>query len=455
MSIINLITFKQSIKDLFYNHTPRFVKVKLCTLLDFDITRLRSNIGIRAENYFEACKKELVKNNSNGNINRYLQKAFNKHMVRSNLIDNNWWSDFILLINLPEGLEFQKVNQSLIDKIEYSNFNSLEYYEILDIYALCLRLSLFELGYHLRKKSIRVALEYCPSLKKNESWKLKAKLSALLEIGNFSEFDQLFPLYKVKKNQEKYFLAYLRELLGDIKNPLATSLTHNIDSEQDQKFRKFVENKKIVIVGPAPVNTKDGNEIDKADIVLRTNYKMGDSVIKGSKCDINYFNLETSQHINTNGCLDWPPDIKWIVGKAWNYIEIIIKRLSADGINIEHINERILKRVDLALFNGSLSLVQNIIVDLSRYNPKEIFLYHFDVMLSKERISGYYTDVNNNKELHLKMIKCFPGHDPVTQFLILKSFWKLGFIRGDYRFEEVMKMEAEDYMKNMQKNYRH
>lgn len=455
MSIINLITFKQSIKDLFYNHIPRFVKVKICTLLDLDITRFRSNIGIRAESYFQACKEELVKRNNDESINHYLHKAFNKHMVRSNLIDDNWWSDFILLINLPEGSKFKKINQSLIDKIEYSNFNSLEYYEILDIYALCLRLSLFELGYHLRKKSLRTALEYCPSLKKNESWKLKAKLSALLEIGNFSEFDQLFPLYKGKKNQEKYFLAYLRGLLGDIKNLSARSLTPNIDSEQDQKFRKFVENKKIIIVGPAPVNTKDGYAIDKADIVLRTNYKMGDSVIKGSKCDINYFNLETSQHIDENGCLEWPSDIKWIVGKAWGYIEIILKRLLADGINIEHINERILKRVDLALFSGSLSLVQNIIVDLARYNPKEIFLYHFDVMLSKERIYGYYTDVNNNKELHLKMIKCFPGHDPVTQFLILKSFWKLGFIKGDYRFEEVMKMEAEDYMKNMQKNYRY
>ena len=97
--------------------------------------------------------------------------------------------------------------------------------------------------------------------------------------------------------------------------------------------------------------------------------------------------------------------------------------------------------------------IQNIILDLSRYNPEEIFLYHFDVMLSKERIAGYYTDVKNNEELHLKMIKCFPGHDPVTQFLILKSFWKSGFIKGDERFEEVISMNAENYMKSMQKNY--
>ena len=180
---------------------------------------------------------------------------------------------------------------------------------------------------------------------------------------------------------------------------------------------------------------------------------MGDPIIKGSKCDINYFNLETAYHIHQNGCFEWPKKTSWIVGKAWRYMEMILKRLSLDGIDIEHLNVRTLKRVDLALFNGSLSLIQNIILDLSRYNPEEIFLYHFDVMLSKERIAGYYTDVNNNEELHLKMIKCFPGHDPVTQFLILKSFWKSGFIKGDERFEEVISMNAENYMKSMQKNY--
>ena len=136
-------------------------------------------------------------------------------------------------------------------------------------------------------------------------------------------------------------------------------------------------------------------------------------------------------------------------------MKIIKNRLNSDGIKVDHIYTRILKRVDSALFNGSSSLIQNIIFDLSRYNPKEIYLYHFDVMLSKARIPGYYTDVKNDKELHLKMIKSFPGHDPVTQFTVLKNFWKLGFIKGDNRFEQVMKMDLEDYMKNMQKNYRY
>ena len=65
--------------------------------------------------------------------------------MRSHLIDNNWWSDLVILARLNDGPKFQKLNESLINRIESSNFDSLEYFEVLDIYSLCIRLSLFKL----------------------------------------------------------------------------------------------------------------------------------------------------------------------------------------------------------------------------------------------------------------------------------------------------------------------
>jgi hypothetical protein len=454
MKLVIIKNFKQSLKNLFHNFIPEYVKVKLYFLLDpSPKNKLRANSAIRTENYYQACKQESTKNNNHSSNNYYLHKAFKKHLVRSNLIDDRWWSDFILLINLPQGIKFQKINQSLIDKIEYYNFSSLEYFEILDIYTLCLRFSLLDLGYHLRQKSLRIALEYPISLKKNESWKLKAKLSALLETSNFSKFDQLFPLFKSLRKRDQDDLTYLREVLGNDKKPPLKNLSLSVNSEQELKFGKFVDNKKIVIVSPKPVKTKDGYKIDNADIVMRCNYKIGNFDIKGSRCDISHFNLETVMDIERNGCLEWPLDIKWIIFKTWGAMEIILKRLSLDGINVEHLNGRIIKRVDNALFNGSLTAVQNMVVDLSRHNPKEIYLYHFDVMLSKERVSGYFSDGNDDETFYSKAITCFITHDPVINFMILKFFWKQGIIKGDFCFEEVMKMEAEDYMKNLQKNY--
>lgn len=445
MSFKIIKNFKQSLKYFYNNFLPEYLRIKISILFDpLPQNRLRASISVRLEN-FQACIKKLEVNNHVDNKNYYLHKVFKKHLVRSNLIDNDWWSDFILLVNSREESSFKKINKSLIDRIDYSNFSSLYHFEINDIYSLCIRFNLFELGYHLRQKSVEVALRYPSNLKKNENWKLKAKLSAFLETENFQEFDKLFPLFQSKREQEKYFLNYLRKILEINKNLSSKDQFFKIKSKQDIKFGKFIENKKIAIVSPKPVSEKDGFKIDNSDIVIRTNNTLGNTINKGSRNDVIYFNLTTSEYIRENGCSKWPTDIKWAVGKARYYMDLMLKRLFLDRIDIENFNTRVFERIDNALFCGSLLVLPNIIVDILRYNPKEIYLYHFDLMLSKDR--------DYKKKLNLDYTKALAGHDPVTNFIILKLFWKKGFIKGDKYFEEVIKMETEDYMKNLQINY--
>ena len=224
--------------------------------------------------------------------------------MRSRLIDEDWWSDFISLISLYEESKFKKINKSLIDRIEYSNFNSLYHFEILDIYGLCIRFNLFELGYYLRRKSLEIALKYPSNLKKSENWKLKAKLSALLETENFQEFDKLFPIFKSNKKQEKYFLNYLRKIFDINKNLSSRDLFSQINTDEDINFRKFLENKKIVIVSPKPVIENDGFIIDNSDIVIRTNISIANPIKKGSRNDVNYFNRISSEYIREKGVLN-------------------------------------------------------------------------------------------------------------------------------------------------------
>ena len=138
--------------------------------------------------------------------------------------------------------------------------------------------------------------------------------------------------------------------------------------------------------------------------------------------------------------------------------KLILKKLLLDKVNISNLKIRSFTQLEPALFNGALNALPNMIIDLSSFNPKEIFLYHFDIMITKERTKGYYLDtwkstVKNQKKLTDIRLKGFAAHDPVTQFLILKSFWKRGFIRGDVYFNNVIQLTAQDYMKRLQKNY--
>ena len=76
------------------------------------------------------------------------------------------------------------------------------------------------------------------------------------------------------------------------------------------------------------------------------------------------------------------------------------------------------------------------------------------VLLTNVEYPQGYTVGIKKKDEKSTLIKGLVGHDPVINFIILKSFWMKGFIKGDHILEKVMKMEIEDYMKKLQKNYR-
>jgi hypothetical protein len=412
---------------------------------------------------FEACKKEILNKNNNIRSNYYLHKSFNKYLIRSNLIEDKWWSDFILLTTLPDGIKFQQINKSLINNIDNSNFNSLHYYEVLNIYSLSIRFGLFELGYYLRNKSLKIALSYSTFSKKNEIWKLKAKLSALIETENFSEFDRLLSIFNNRWKKEKNLLSFLRKVYDPSKKLSLQRSCSKMESKEDHKFRKFLKNKKLAIVSPSPTNKKNGNEIDNADIVIRNNYINQDSCghkdIKGSKCEISYINTEKSINISESTDLKLSSSLLWIVTKSCNDKKIIFNKLSSNQLDAKNINGRSLRYINSVLFNGALHALPNIIIDLSFFNPKEISLYHYDLMLTKERETEYYSEywkeeIKKKNYLNDVRLNGLAKHDPVTQFKILKSFWNRGFIKGDTRFEEVISMELKDYMKSLQKYYR-
>ena len=459
----------KSLRLIYYKLIPFFIRQKL-NKLELLITYwyspfLRIRVSQSAmDDCFEACKRVIILNKKNNYYTGHLlHKMFNKYHVRSDLICNSWWEDFFKLTTISESSKFQQINKSLIDRIEKSNFNSLEHYEILHIYSLSLRFSLFELGFHLRQKSLKIALAYPVFFKeKNEIWKLKAKLSALLETRDFLKFDQLIPLLENRWKKEKYLLNYLRNVLSNEYSLKSQNLDKDFKKKDDIDLKNFLENKKIAIVSPALVDKKDGNIIDNSDVVIRTNHYSknlkSDFIIKGSKSDIIYVNGEQAEHIIKFGVKGWSSSVSWVICKLTHHKELMLKKLLLDKIRIGKLKLRIFTAVEPALFNGALNALPNILIDLSSFNPKEILLYHFDVMITKERIKGYYLDnlkkisLNEEKLTNVRL-RGFAVHDPVTQFIILKSFWKRGFIKGDFYFNNIIKLTTKDYMKKLQKTY--
>ena len=75
MTSINFKSLKKLIVFLNYNFVPRFLQLKLIVFFEIDISKIRLNTGIRAEDYFQAYKKELSLKETQTSSKYYLHKA--------------------------------------------------------------------------------------------------------------------------------------------------------------------------------------------------------------------------------------------------------------------------------------------------------------------------------------------------------------------------------------------
>ena len=426
-------------------------------------------------------KKNVSKLKSSLNYDQeidLLHKAFKMNEIRSNIIHKDWWLDFITLCLVTKRKDFRHLNLSLIDRIEKSNFKSLEYWEVICISAFSIAVGLVEIGYNLHKKAIKIALSYPENLEKYESWKLKSKLSAYLETSNYSEFDRLFPVlesrlkkkyfglfYWIKKKwkKEQFQLNYYREILKfydhNINNYDPKLIKNNFDkfdNEQDLQFRKFIEDKKIVIVGPVDTKKKDGFEIDKADIVIRFNHigknDWGDPTIKGSRCDITYINNNVSEIMIKDKSSSLISDKEtWVVCKDQESEKKILKKNNRKRSAL--LKVRSLKKIDLAVIKGNLLFLPNVLLDLARFRPKKITIFHIDFALTSKKETSYSAYIRKDYEKHLP-IGLATNHDIFSQFSIIKFFWKRRFVKGDNVFEKIMKMDIKNYVKKYQGIYK-
>jgi hypothetical protein len=167
-------------------------------------------VGGRMNSYFQAYKKEISKKKYSdfNNFSQYkkdrnfLLEAFCMYGVRINYVDSNWWNNCLILSLTNEKNKCDQIKRSLIKNIDKSKIEILEYWEMLNISSFLISIGLIDLGYELYKKAIKKALNYPSKLERYNTWKLKAKLSALIETGEYVKFDELFAILKrrLKKN---------------------------------------------------------------------------------------------------------------------------------------------------------------------------------------------------------------------------------------------------------------
>ncbi|WP_146049532.1 hypothetical protein [Alkalispirochaeta sphaeroplastigenens] len=393
------------------------------------------------------------------NIVSPILRAFRKNKVRANLLSDSWWMAFLRASTCrdPESFLYQGY---LIDFVKNNKcFENLRHDELIHIASLALRTGLLLVAYELRSKALESALKYRIEGSSADPIKVRAKLAALLEKSEKNEFARCIEKINEKFFEEKEIFSHLNSILHDKAVELFEA--------NDKSFFENVQNKSVAIVGPAKTDQNDAFHIDQSDFVVRCNYRSSgvgvDPVHKGLRCDASYFNGEQARFIYESPRLDdWPDEIRWIVCKGEKKLEKMVSRLKIHfkECGTEDIFlplDRYLKRVEKGLFSGSLNAIPNIVLDILRFCPSEVIIFHADLMLSIGRLKGYYPDAwerDKDEKMKSSFLKGIAReHDPLTQYWILNRLWCAGRLKGDSRFNEVMGLGQKEYMRQLQQIY--
>ena len=141
----------------------------------------------------------------------------------------------------------------------------------------------------------------------------------------------------------------------------------------------------------------------------------------------------------------------WVVCKDQESEKKILKKNNRKRSAL--LKVRSLKKIDLAVIKGNLLFLPNVLLDLARFRPSKISIFHIDLGLTSKKDTNYSAYIRKDYEKY-QPIGLAKNHDIFSQFSMIKLFWKQGFVKGDNIFEEIMKMDIKKYVKKYQRIYK-
>ena len=404
------------------------------------------------ETYFETIHE--IFNNRNSTDSKYskadlkkIYKQFRRSNVRAKRLGDDWW--LILLSSLGGNGR----SEELISYTQKLMPDLLSIREWLHIYIMLTRLSLFSVSFYVRSHAMKLAVDMTDSRICPE-YDLKKKIGALIETDQFEKADENFHIYIERFGEKDEYCSKLKNFLIFTGGKNVKSL-HDEESDLDNRYLGYIEGQSVAIVGPAVVGLKNAAEIDSFDRVLRFNYRekgLGlDPIYNGTKVDISCFNNNQAKHLAENLEDSFDVDLDWILVKR----ETPYNQMNHAFGDKKYSIRKILLHNDL-LFFGQLHGVPNCAIDLLRFSTKAIMIFNADLTLTKKYHENYDAD-EYEKKGKLEKLNAYAQsnamHDLIAQFNILKLLWNRDKISGDSRFNEVMALDLETYIKQIDHLY--
>lgn len=388
-----------------------------------------------------------------------LMSASGQLQLRAGLLGQSWWEDFFHAITRSN--EAGALSQErLVRGVDRLSPETLSRREWMLLCRLSLKFGLFNLACRFRVQARQAAVAAISRPEADSADpadpEFRMQLAALIEAGEQDRFLHHLARLGFQAGEEKAALAQLASLAFG--RP-AAAVSGRPASTADGKFSAFVAGRSLAFVGPSRASTKDAVEIDGFDVVVRCNYKdpgVGvDAEIKGRRCDISYFNGTQSRFLLQRRPFRLPEGLKFVVCRAHQDHLGLRKALRRSAVMSGHEPEiRISANCSPALFAGSLNAIPNALLDLLRFAPARIKVFHADLMLTVDRFAGYNPHADDTaRHMRIFINSCAGAHDPVTNHFVLKLLHDAGRVSGDAGFERAMSLSESGYMQALNDIY--
>jgi len=387
-----------------------------------------------------------------------LEKAIENSKINSEQWRKVYLKFLIILeyIKTVDGDLESLLNKNFLNKIESLSFvfnNSLETdklpYQVWFVFANIFILTRQYKKYYLARDKALQSVILTKRVPKVSF--ARYKINALVEINDRIGYDTL--RNNLLKKDEKYIQQHLL-LLGVTelyfnRHVSVTKFYQQKFSLIEKEFSDYIQNKSIAIVGPLNSSLKLGAEIDSYDIVLRFNYTGMEQFSEdtfGTKTDISFYISQLlpqeridSQKISFMNRLDWiimdtihgEKDICFLGIK-----KPLRKRFYAGHI---HVNP---------FFKGTPSGIQRAIMDLMRFNISKIKIFNTNLFLDNNYDKSYKSHGKKGVDYF-----DFIRHDPLSNFIFLKSLKENALIETDDILAKILKMSKEEYIEALENQY--
>ena len=312
----------------------------------------------------------------------------------------------------------------------------------LELYRICLISGLYVVGIRLRQNAEASALIEADA-NNAPARQLRRAASVLLETGRFSEAQVMLDRLRQAGGDPSLVDhgEWLVKLLGEVARvPFAGS-----GEEAESETLKAFQGARIALVGPVPVSSQHGKEIDSFDLVAKFNYRGEarglDPATQGRRVEISYYNIQQAKYIARNIDASFLSRVPF---------PIFIKDKGARLLGQYATNGRVLRNIEGLLLDSELNAGPNAIFDLLRFAPATVKVFNTDFMLTAGRYEGYSQPGGEEINYSHSFAKT---HDPLMQFRWAKLAFSRGLIDGDDRFREVMGCDESLYIKRLQNGH--